>query len=351
MERYIGLDAHAQSCTFAVLNERGKQIMTQVVETNGRALVEFLKLVPGRRHLCIEEGTSSQWLYEILSSHTQSIAVVRGERKAGSKSDEIDAVELAERMRTGSLGARVYKAPASFTALRELVRVYGMVTKDVARTKNRVKSMYRSRGHQTAGRTDLYDPKRREAALEVLNPATRYAVELLCWELDRLEELKSESNKAMLIEARRHTLFRVLTTAPGIGPVRAAQLLAVVVSPRRFRTSRQFWSYCGLGIVMRSSADWVRDRNGDWSRAEVKKTRGLNRNHNPLCKAIFKGAATTVIKRMATDPLHHDYQRLLEEGTKPNLAKLTIARKIAALTLAMWKHEEEYNPAKYRKDA
>jgi transposase len=38
MERYIGLDAHATSCTFAVLSERGRRLDSAVVETNGRAL-------------------------------------------------------------------------------------------------------------------------------------------------------------------------------------------------------------------------------------------------------------------------------------------------------------------------
>ncbi len=350
MERYIGLDAHSQTCTFAVLSERGKQLNTQVVETNGQSLIEFLKLVPGRRHLCLEEGTSSQWLYEILSPFTHSIAVVRGEKKLGNKSDEIDAVELAERMRTGSLGNKIYKAPASFTAIRDLVRIYRMITQDVVRTKNRIKSIYRSRGIQTAGRTDVYKPKRRHEVSKVLQPATRYAVELLGWELDRLEELKVQAHKGMLAEARKHSIMRVLDTAPGIGPVRAAQLLAIVISPDRFRTSRQFWSYCGLGIVRRTSADWVQSPSGEWVRSQINKTRGLNRNHNPICKEIFKGAATTIIMQMPTQPLHADYQRLIEAGTKPNLAKLTIARKIAALVLAMWKNEEAYNPNKYRKD-
>jgi hypothetical protein len=36
MERYIGLDAHATSCTFAVLSERGRRLDSAVVETNGR---------------------------------------------------------------------------------------------------------------------------------------------------------------------------------------------------------------------------------------------------------------------------------------------------------------------------
>ena len=35
---------------------------------------------------------------------------------------------------------------------------------------------------------------------------------------------------------------------------------------------------------------------------------------------------------------------MLEHGTKPPLAKLTLSRKIAAALLAMWKNQEAYNP-------
>jgi len=38
-------------------------------------------------------------------------------------------------------------------------------------------------------------------------------------------------------------------------------------------------------------------------RAEVKRTRGLNRNFNHTLKAIFKGAATTVIGWAEDDPI------------------------------------------------
>ena len=31
MERYLGLDVHAESCTLSVLNESGKEIRRQVV--------------------------------------------------------------------------------------------------------------------------------------------------------------------------------------------------------------------------------------------------------------------------------------------------------------------------------
>src|SRR5262249_2536138 len=138
---------------------------------------------------------------------------------------------------------------------------------------------------------------------------------------------------------------------PGLGPIRVAQMMPIVVSPARFRTKRQFWSYCGLGIVMRSSSDWVKKGGGGWARAKVEQTRGLNLNHNHALKNVFKGAATTVITQLEADPLHQGYQRLITAGTKPNLAKLTLARKLAAITLSMWKSKERYDPTKQRKQS
>ena len=77
----------------------------------------------------------------------------------------------------------------------------------------------------------------------------------------------------------------------------------------------------------------------------VKQTRGLNRNHNHMLKHVFKGAATTAIAQ-PSGPMREAYDRLLVQGVKPNLAKLTIARKIAASSLAMWKQKEVYQPDK-----
>lgn len=172
-------------------------------------------------------------------------------------------------------------------------------------------------------------------------------LELWRKQLQELEALKGEAEKAMIVESSGHAVTRILKTAPGFGPIRSAQLLSIVITAYRFRTSRQFWKYCGLGIVMRSSSDWIKGPNDQWVKAPVCRTRGLNQDFNHTAKAIFKGAANTVIINMSGDPLHAHYNRLLENGTKPNLARLTIARKIAAIVLAMWKNQEVYNPNKY----
>ena len=62
MVRYIGLDAHASSCTLGVVTPSGKRVGSHVVETNARCLIETVRQVPEPRHVCLEEGTLSEWL-------------------------------------------------------------------------------------------------------------------------------------------------------------------------------------------------------------------------------------------------------------------------------------------------
>jgi transposase len=346
MERFIGIDVHKDSCTVAVMGPSGRRIRCDVVETNGAVLIELLKLIPGERRVCIEETGQSEWLCEILKPHVTEM-VVEGttERKDRShqKDDERDAWGLAERLRTGTVKNRVCKPPRELSKLRDAVRAYGIVVGDLVRVKNRLNAVYRSRGIAVEG-NEIYRSNSREEFLAKLPESRRALAKVLSQELDALEALKAEAGEQLEQEARSHPAVARLTTAPGFGTIRAAQVVAIGITPRRFRTLRQFWSYCGLAVVMRTSSDWTRE-NGQWVRSDnVAKTRGLTRKRQPVLKAVFKGAATVVVGRMTDHPLTRKYQQLCEAGTKPSLAMLTIARKIAAAVFAMWKNQEVYDP-------
>ncbi len=56
MTRYIGLDAHAKSCTFGVIDDSGRRLKHAVVETDAKCLVEFVKTVSRPRYVCLEDG-------------------------------------------------------------------------------------------------------------------------------------------------------------------------------------------------------------------------------------------------------------------------------------------------------
>ena len=75
--------------------------------------------------------------------------------------------------------------------------------------------------------------------------------------------------------------------------MRIALLLATIGTPWRFRTKRNLWAYAGLAVVTVSSAEYEFVDGRARRRRRAPLTRGLNRNHNRVLKAVFKGAATT----------------------------------------------------------
>ena len=145
MERFIGIDAHTASSTIAVMGTK-RRIRELRVDTHGQTLVETIKGIAGNRHICFEEGTLSEWLYEVLEPLAAEVVVVQPKKREGPKSDSSDAWGLADDLRTGAVKGVVFKASRRFQALRQAVRGHQMVTQDLVRAKNRVKALFRSRG-------------------------------------------------------------------------------------------------------------------------------------------------------------------------------------------------------------
>lgn len=185
MDRYIGLDVHATSCTACIVNPQGKKLGHHVIETHGEALVQFFKMQAGTVHLCLEEGTQAGWLVEILLPHVAELAVIRERRSRGQKSDKIDAFGLANKLRAGAIETRVFKQVGPYGALRQLVKAHAGLVEDTVRVKNRLKALYRARGPKTEGKR-VYGLAERSIWLETLPTSSREAAKLLFDEHDRL---------------------------------------------------------------------------------------------------------------------------------------------------------------------
>ena len=168
-------------------------------------------------------------------------------------------------------------------------------------------------------------------------------------ELDVLRALRPNAKAAMVAEARRDPAWAVLQTIPFFGPVRVARLLATMQTPWRFRTKRHLWGYAGLAVVTRSSADYVLVDGQPIRRRRAPLTRGLNRNHNRVLKDVFKGAASAATAQPG--PLHDWYQGRLAQGMREELARVTLARKLAAIALHVWKTGERFDPTKLTEPA
>src|SRR5882762_7430566 len=320
-EKYIGMDVHKESISIAVMNGAGKIVMECVIETKASVILQFIHGLSGDLQVTFEEGTWAAWLYDLLKPHVTKLVVCdprkNASMKEGNKSDKIDARRLAELLRLNHLSP-VYHGEHGLRSLKELVRSYLTITKDLGRVMSRVKAIYRSWGIACIGK-QVYAPRHRAEWLGKI----------------------SELGVRRLAEFKKHQAWKQLCQIPSIGPIRAAVLLGILQTPHRFRTKRQLWTYSGLGIETRSSADH-RSVDGQLERAKKQiSIRGLNQNCNHDLKNLFKGAA--IVASSKPGPFQEFYTTLLTQGTRPEMARLTLARKIATIALIVWKRGASFD--------
>jgi transposase len=336
--KYIGMDVHKEAISIAVLNSSGKLVMECVIETKAITILDFLKGLRGSLHVTFEEGTWAAWLYDLIKPHVTELIVCNPRRNAllkeGSKSDRIDARKLAELLRSNMLRS-VYHGEHGVRTLKELARSYLTISKDLIRVMTRLKAIYRSWGIPCVGK-QVYAPRYRSEWLGKIQEAgVHRRAEFYYQQLDALRPLRQQVRQELLAEAKKHSAWKLLRGIPSIGPIRAALIIAFLQTPHRFRTKRQLWSYIGFGIETHSSAEH-RCVQGELQRSNKRVSiRGLNRNHNHDLKNLFKSAAT--VAAVKPGPFQEFYDALVAQGIRPEMARLTLARKIAAITLIIWK--------------
>ena len=343
--KYIGMDVHVSMTVITIMNSDGKVVTEAIIETKASTIKDFFRGQRGTLHVTFEEGCQAAWLYDLISPYVAKVIVCNPRKIARSdrRSDRIDAKRLAELLRTNALTA-TYHGEHSTQNLKELVRCYIAIVHDSTRVKNRLKAVFRGRGIDCSG-TSVYSKEDREDWRRKIDNTARLSRADRLWkELDYLTELAEEAEKELLKEARKHASIKILQSVPGIGPLRAAILLAIAVTPHRFPTIKDFWAYCGLAVRSKITGEY------EMKRGQIRRTkkqpliRGLNRNYSRALKNVFKGAAASA----SQGPWKNQYEAKVEAGTKSSLVLLTLARKISAITFSIWKKGERYDDKKLK---
>jgi hypothetical protein len=60
-------------------------------------------------------------------------------------------------------------------------------------------------------------------------------------------------------------------------------------------------------------------------------------------KSLFKDAALSAKQR---EPFKSWYQQRIDKGMRPEMARLSLARKLAAITLVIWQRKEKFDANK-----
>src|SRR6202035_310745 len=89
-------------------------------------------------------------------------------------------------------------------SLKELVRSYLTITKDLARVMSRVKAVYRSWGIPCTGKQVYALQHRAEWLGKITEPGVRRRAEFYYQQLDALRSLRREVRRELLEESKKH---------------------------------------------------------------------------------------------------------------------------------------------------
>ncbi|HVH88205.1 MAG TPA: transposase [Terriglobales bacterium] len=227
-KKYIGMDVHKESISIAVMSGAGKIVMECVIETKASMILQFIDGLRGDLQVTFEEGTSAAWLYDLLKPRVTKLLVCDPRKNAsmreGNQNDKIDARRLAELLRLNHLSP-VYHGEHGLRSLKELVRSYLTVTKDLTRVMTRVKAIYRSWAIPCTGK-QVYAPRHRAEWLgKIGEPGVRRRAEFYYQQLDALRTVRQQVRRELLAEGKKHRAWKRLCQIPSIGSRRQPRIV------------------------------------------------------------------------------------------------------------------------------
>ncbi|MFC1807767.1 IS110 family transposase [Candidatus Omnitrophota bacterium] len=327
MNKYIGLDAHSSTCSFCVMDEHGKVHDNVKIATNGRLLREYVRNLSGNKKLTFEECELSSWLYEMFKKEDCELLVcnpVENKVYKKAKTDKLDARQLADLLR-GNFLTPVYHDGSEREKFRDIMSGYQQLVDDATRIKNRYKSLYRKDGKRPIG-TKVYSE---ENLLEGLN---RKDLQFVGKQTHQLLTEMQRSRQEYICEIKKYSKkfkeIRFLKTLPGIKDIQAAKIVAQVIDPARFKNKHKYFSYCGLVRHRQISGDKVYGDKKIWG-------------NRPL-KCVYKMAANSAIR--GDNVFRKYYNNLRDNGTGHKNARNAVSRKIAAISLILWKNSVKFKP-------
>ena len=326
MKYYIGIDAHISTSTAVAVDERGDIKIRETFPTTEGNLTGFLRKIQGERHVTFEECSIAQWLYLTLKEEADHLLVcnpVYVAKKQGAKTDFRDALHLAQELRGNHLKA-VHHEDSHWSELRTLMNSYMDLIEQIIATKNRLKAVFRASGLSTKENA-FYTNKERVA--ELPHASAKFAAENLFNQIETLESTKAGYKDFFHKNRQRYRPIRNLCTIPGIDLVRANIIVATVCTPHRFQNKHHFWGYSMLVRHIQESGGRIYGNKRVHGRKEL--------------RDAFLGAAESAMRGETS--LRDHYDALRAKGIAHKEAKISLARKIAAICLSLLKNNETFH--------
>lgn len=337
---WLGLDAHAQSCLLAHLDDQGTQRQFWRIPTQGDKLVAQVRAIaaPDKR-LALEESNLARWLWQLLRPHVAQLVVCDARHNKlisthPNKKDQRDAFALARLYRLNELKP-VWQVPSDERALfKSAAQSYEEAVLRQTQWKQQIKSTFQHWGLFPTG-TRLYAEQGRGAWLKKLPHADlRAQVQLLYHSMEQAVQTQRDTRQLLVRLGKSFPEVKLLSTAPGLGLVGAHVFAAYIAEPKRFDSGAGLIRYCRLGI---------RDRSSDDKPLGYEQ---LDRHGHGVLKAISYRAWLQAMKRRDTSVYQFFLWSKKNTGSAVH-ARLNTQRKLLRAWWTLWRRGEEWDEEKF----
>ena len=337
---WLGLDAHAQNCVLAQLDDDGTQRRFWRLPTQAEKLLAQVQAIAASdKRLALEESNLARWLWQLLRPHVQQLVVcdARHNKLISShpnKKDERDAFNLARLFRLSELKP-VWQVPTDGRALfKSAAQSYEEAVLRQTQLKQQIKSTFQHWGLFPTG-TRLYSEAGRGAWMKKLPHADlRAQVELLYASMEQAVQTQRDTRKLMVRLGKPFPEVKLLCTAPGLGVVGAHVFAAYIAEPQRFTSAAGLIRYCRLGI---------RDRSSDDKPLGYEQ---LDRHGHGILKAISYRAWLQAMKRRDS-AVHRFFLWSKQHTGSATHARLNTQRKLLRAWWTLWREGKEWDEAKF----
>jgi transposase len=332
---HIGIDLGSRDSQVCVRNSAGA-----ITEEGRRPTTELSRWLANRApsRVVMETCTEAFRLAGVAQRHGHEVRVVAatlvgalGVGQRGLKNDERDARTLSE------ASCRIDLPSVHIpTVLSQEVKAICVSREALIRMRtqlvNRVRSYLRSRiGQRLRATPETLPVKVRRALLDDPEGLPAHLERVLVV-LETLRGQIAEADAELRALAREDTRMRRLMSVPGVGPVTAARFVAALDDVDRFPNAASVASY--LGLIPGENTTGFR----------TKRTR-LTRAGAPQVRWALGQAAWSVYLRRPQDPMVQ-WAKQVAARRGAQVAIMALARKLAHVLYALWKHGTTYDPAR-----
>jgi transposase len=340
---FVGLDTHLKSWSVSILvGDAPYKTFSQ--DPGADILNNYLvKNFPNANYFSVYEASFCGFKLhrDLVNLGIKNIVVNPADipttdKERKQKEDSRDSRKLARQLGQNDLTG-IYVPDLEVEGDRNLVRYRKTLGKELARTKNRIKSLVYYFGieipPQFSGKS--YWSKKFTGWLGGLQLPTESAKKTLSGHLEMAEvmrkkqystvkEIRALSKKAVYKEG-----YNLLMTVPGVGTLTAMLFLTEIGEIGRFKNLDRLCSYIGLVPMTRSSGE--KDRAGD-----------ITVRRNKYLRTAIVESSWIAIRN---DPaLMLAYQKLVKR-MEPQEAIIRIAKKLTNRMLYVLKNKRAYEPA------